>query len=90
MITYRFPRISASPAGNARRPCVRKGGGSERPRYVITFEARGRDGVRALRWLLKIACRRLGLRANNDTGVASHAKAPVKPRRSNLDDEIPF
>jgi hypothetical protein len=35
---------------------------SDRNRYVVTFEcARGVDGVRALRWLLKIAGRRLGL-----------------------------
>ena len=31
-------------------------------RYVVTFESgRGIDGVRALRWLLKVAGRRLGL-----------------------------
>jgi hypothetical protein len=37
---------------------------AERPTYVVTLRPeRGVDGVRALRWLLKTALRRVGLRA---------------------------
>ena len=43
-----------------------------RQRFVVTFvPTRGTDGVRALRWLLKIAGRRLGLIAVDAHEVAS-------------------
>jgi hypothetical protein len=48
----------ADPAATPQRPAKTK--------YILTLEApHDRDGVRALRWLLKTALRRFGLRCTD-------------------------